>query len=99
MSLSEDVRSELAAIEPRRACCRLAELSALVRGAGSVHYRGGGEVAVHVDLGSAAGARRTFALLRGSGSAPRSGRTVSARSRASTATSSIPAPTRGCCRP
>ncbi len=67
MSLSEDVRSELAAIEPRRACCRLAELSALVRGAGSVHYRGGGEVAVHVDLGSAAGARRTFALLRGFG--------------------------------
>lgn len=67
MSLSEDVRSELAAIEPRRACCRLAELSALVRGAGSVHYRAGGEVAVHLDFGSAASARRAFALLRGFG--------------------------------
>jgi len=67
LTLSEDVRSELAAIEPRRACCRLAELSALVRGAGSVHYRGGGEVAVHLDLGSAASARRAFALLRGFG--------------------------------
>jgi DNA-binding protein WhiA len=65
VTLSEDVRSELAAIDPRRACCRLAELSALVRGAGSVHFRGGGEVAVHIDLGSAAAARRTFALLRG----------------------------------
>ena len=39
--LSEDVRAELAAIEPRKPCCRLAELSALVRGAGSVHLRGG----------------------------------------------------------
>lgn len=67
LTLSEDVRSELAAIDPRRACCRLAELSALVRGAGTVHFRGGGEVAVHVDLGSGAGARRTFALLRGFG--------------------------------
>ena len=34
LSLSDDVRQELAAIEPRKACCRLAELSALVRGAG-----------------------------------------------------------------
>lgn len=70
MSLSEDVRSELAAIEPRRSCCRLAELSALVRGAGSVHYRGGGAVSVHLDLGSAASARRAFALLRHFGVEP-----------------------------
>ena len=50
--LSEDVRAELAAIEPRKPCCRLAELSALVRGAGTrpparrwAHRRapGGGE--------------------------------------------------------
>jgi DNA-binding protein WhiA len=67
VTLSEDVRSELAAIDPRRACCRLAELSALVRSAGTIHFRGGGEVAVHVDLGSGAAARRTFALLRGFG--------------------------------
>ena len=30
MSLSEDVRGELAAIDPRKPCCRMAELSALV---------------------------------------------------------------------
>ena len=65
MTLSAAVRSELAAIDPRKPCCRLAELSALVRTAGSVHLRGAGRVAVHLELGSAAVARRAFALLRG----------------------------------
>jgi hypothetical protein len=64
MSLSEAVRSELAAIEPKKPCCRLAELSALARTAGSLHLRGGGSVSVHLDLGSSAVARRAFALLR-----------------------------------
>ena len=64
MSLSEEVRAELAAIEPRKACCRLAELSALVRGAGSVHLRGRGRVSVHLELASPAVARRAFSLLR-----------------------------------
>lgn len=64
MSLSDDVRSELAAIEPRKACCRLAELSALVRGAGSVHLRGRGRIGVHLDVSSPAVARRAFSLLR-----------------------------------
>jgi DNA-binding protein WhiA len=64
VTLSDDVRSELAAIEPQRSCCRLAELSALVRGAGAAHFLGGGSVSVHLDLGSAAAARRAFALLR-----------------------------------
>jgi cell division protein WhiA len=67
VSLSEDVRGELAAIEPRKACCRLAEVSALVRTAGSVHLRGGGRIGVHVELASAAVARRAFALLRAYG--------------------------------
>ena len=67
MSLSDDVRGDLAAIEPRKACCRLAELSALVRGAGSVHLRGRGEVAVHLELASSAAARRAFSLLRSYG--------------------------------
>jgi DNA-binding protein WhiA len=65
--LSEDVRAELAAIDPKRGCCRLAELSALVHGAGAVHFRGGGSVTVHLDLGSGAAARRAFALMRGFG--------------------------------
>jgi hypothetical protein len=65
MSISEDVRAELASIEPRKACCRLAELSALVRSAGHLHLRGGGSVSLHLDLGSSAVARRAFSLLRG----------------------------------
>ena len=67
MSLSEDVRAELAAIDPQRGCCRLAELSALLRTAGTVHLRGGGQVGLHVDVGSPGVARRVFALLRGFG--------------------------------
>ena len=61
------MREELAAIEPRKPCCRLAELSALVRGAGSVHLRGGGRIAVHLELASGPVARRAFALLRSYG--------------------------------
>jgi DNA-binding protein WhiA len=61
---SEDVREELARIAPTRRCDRLAELSALFHAAGSLHLRGRGEWALHLDLGSGAAARRAFALLR-----------------------------------
>ncbi len=64
MPLSDDLRTELAAIEPRKACDRLAELSGLFHSAGSLHLRGRGEVAVHLDLSSSAAARRAFTLLR-----------------------------------
>jgi hypothetical protein len=64
---SEDVREELATIAPQRECDRLAELSALFHAAGSLHLRGAGEWALHLDLGSGAAARRAFALLRDSG--------------------------------
>lgn len=64
MTFSSDLRDELATIAPRRACCRLAEVSALFHAAGTWHLRGHGELAVHVDLASSAAARRTFALLR-----------------------------------
>src|SRR4051794_10909643 len=64
MPLSEELRNELAQIAPKQACDRLAELSALFHGAGSEHFRGRGEVAVHLDLGSSAAARRAFSLLR-----------------------------------
>jgi cell division protein WhiA len=67
VSLSTDVRSELAAIDPQRACCRLAELSALVRGAGSVHLRGGGRIGVHLEVATGGVARRAFSLLRSYG--------------------------------
>ena len=64
MSLSEDLRNELAAIAPRSDCDKLAELSGLFHAAGSVHLRGRGEVAVHLDVASSAVARRAFSLLR-----------------------------------
>jgi DNA-binding transcriptional regulator WhiA len=67
MPLSEDLRSELAAIAPVSDCDRLAELSGLAHSAGRVHLLGRGEVSVHLDLASNAVARRAFAILRGFG--------------------------------
>jgi DNA-binding protein WhiA len=67
VSLSEDVRAELAAIAPERDCDRLAELSALFHFAGRLHLLGRGAFSVHLDLASAGVARRAFALLRSFG--------------------------------
>jgi DNA-binding protein WhiA len=64
---SEDVREELARIVPERRCDRLAEISALFHSAGSLHLRGRGEWALHLDLANGAVARRAFALLRAEG--------------------------------
>jgi DNA-binding protein WhiA len=64
VSLSEDLRNELAGIVPWRDCDRLAELSGLAHTAGSLHLRGRGEIALHLDLASPAAARRAFSLLR-----------------------------------
>ena len=64
MSLSEEVRNELAAIAPARECDRMAELSGLFHSAGTWHVRPGREVALHLDLSSSAVARRAFSLLR-----------------------------------
>jgi DNA-binding protein WhiA len=63
MSLSEELRAELAAVEPTRDCDRLAELSGLFHTAGSEHLLGRGAVALHLDLPTAAVARRGFSLL------------------------------------
>jgi len=67
VTTSEDVRKELAQIAPVRECDRRAELSALFHSAGSLHLRGQGEWALHLDFGSGAAARRAFALLREEG--------------------------------
>jgi cell division protein WhiA len=64
VTLSEDLRSELAAIVPARGCCRLAEISALFHSAGSVHLQGRGRVALHLDVSSSGVARRAFSILR-----------------------------------
>jgi DNA-binding protein WhiA len=66
VSLSDDVRNELAAISPERECDRQAELSALFHSAGRWHMRAG-EVSLHLDLSSSAVARRAFSLLRSFG--------------------------------
>jgi DNA-binding protein WhiA len=65
--LSDEVRRELAAIEPRRDCDRLAELSGLFHTAGSLHLLSRGEFSVHLDVAEAAVARRAFGLLRSFG--------------------------------
>ena len=64
MPLSEDVRRELAGVEPHRHCDRLAELSGLFHTAGSLHLRGHGEFSVHLDVAASAVARRAFGLVR-----------------------------------
>src|SRR5262249_33449575 len=64
MSLSDELRDELASIAPVRRCCRLAELSALCHAAGAWHLHGHGQLGVHLDLSTAPAGRRAFALLR-----------------------------------
>jgi len=67
VSLSDDLRHELAAITPLSSCDRLAELSGLCHSAGSEHLKGRGEVSVHLDVVDPAVARRAFSLLRAFG--------------------------------
>jgi cell division protein WhiA len=67
MPLSEDVRHELAGVEPQRHCDRLAELSGLLHTAGSLHLLAHGEFSVHLDLAESAVARRAVGLVRSFG--------------------------------
>ncbi len=67
MSFSEDVRHELVERPPSRQCCRLAFLSGLIRHAGSLQVRSGGELAVVAELSDPAAARLAFRLLRDRG--------------------------------
>src|SRR5258708_14269338 len=64
MSLSEDLRAELAQIAPAADCDRLAEVSGLFHSAGRLHLRGRGEVSLHLDVSDSSVARRAFRLLR-----------------------------------
>jgi hypothetical protein len=64
VALSEALRDELAHVRVRSDCDRLAELSALFHSAGRAHLEGKGRVSVHLDLASAAAARRAFTHLR-----------------------------------
>jgi DNA-binding protein WhiA len=63
--VSDELRAELARVAGPRRGCPLAELSAHFHTAGSLHLRGRGEIATHLDLASSVVARRAFSLLRG----------------------------------
>ena len=64
MSLSEDLRNELAGIAPRAGLRPARRALGARHTAGSLHLRGRGEIALHLDLASPAAARRAFSLLR-----------------------------------
>jgi DNA-binding protein WhiA len=64
VSLSEDVRRELAQVAPTADCDRLAALSGLFHSAGRVHFRGRGELFLHLDVSEPVVARLAFRLLR-----------------------------------
>ena len=75
MPLSDQVRRELAAIDPQRDCDRLAELSGLFHTAGSLHLLGHGDFSVHLDVAESARPAARSACCARSASRPRSGRT------------------------
>ena len=64
MSLSDELRDELAAIAPRGAAAGSPSSRRSSTPPGAWHLRGHGELAVHLDLASAGAARRAFTLLR-----------------------------------
>lgn len=63
MSFSSVAKSEICRTEPGGECCDLAELSALIHTAGSIHISGGA-LTLKVDTENAAVARRTFSLVK-----------------------------------
>ena len=67
MSFGEQVRHDLVERAPAKPCCRTAVLSGLVRAAGVLQVRAGGELAVRLDNLDVAAARLVFGLVRGVG--------------------------------
>jgi len=65
MSFTAEVKEELARIDPVKACCTRAELSALVRVEGTLHLAGGGHVHLEIATETAPVARRIVKLLHG----------------------------------
>ncbi len=63
MPLSSSAREELAHLKPRKKCCRLAELSALIRMDGSIHISKG-EISLSTESYSPAVARKILLLLK-----------------------------------
>jgi cell division protein WhiA len=67
VSFGESVRNELVERAPARVCCQTAFLAGVIRAAGSLQIRSGGELAVRVERVDAAAARLVFQLLRSAG--------------------------------
>lgn len=65
MSFTAEVKEELARIENERPCCALAELSALIRVEGTLHYTGNERFRLEVATETAPVARKAIKLLHG----------------------------------
>jgi len=63
MSFSSQVKNELAHVQPSKKCCRLAELSAILRLDGTFHIQGENIYAFHTKTENAAVARKTYKFL------------------------------------
>ncbi len=57
-------KNELARVQARRRCCRMAELSALLRLEGRLHIEGNEQVSLHTESENAAVARKIFKLTK-----------------------------------
>jgi len=64
MSFTAEVKEELARVENRKPCCANAELSALVRVEGTLHYTGSGRMRLEIATETAPVARKVIKLLR-----------------------------------
>lgn len=66
MSFTAEVKEELARVEAARPCCAHAELSALIRVEGTLHFTGSGNMRLEIATETAPVARKIIKLLRGS---------------------------------
>lgn len=64
MSFSSTVKNELSRIMPESRCCRLAELSAIIRTGGIIKLYGSRRVGIRMVTENAAVARKVFSLLK-----------------------------------
>lgn len=63
MSFTAEVKEELARVENVKPCCARAELSALIRVEGTLHYTGGGRMRLEIATETAPVARKVIKLL------------------------------------
>ncbi|MDZ4170411.1 MAG: DNA-binding protein WhiA [Coriobacteriia bacterium] len=65
MSFTAEVKDELSRVEPRRSCCSKAQLAALVRVEGTLHFSGSERYRLEVATETAPVARNAIKLLHG----------------------------------